>query len=99
MVAYTQSLCGVIWMGHDDGTPLPLGIVGGGNPAHMLAGVFARYPDRILPDQLPDGLVRVALDRQALRRLQTKIAPADAAETAKQWELFRESAFASLISE
>ena len=99
MVAYNQSLCGVVWMGHDDGSPLPQEVLGGANPARLLATLLANYPDDVLPPTLPEGLIRVGLDRAALNQLHLKIAPTAADDGQVQWELFRESAFAEMAGE
>jgi len=100
MAAYNQSLCGVVWMGYDTMKLLPGSVVGGTNPARVLANIFLRWPDEVLPKTTPPGLVRRALDAEALAALKWRIyddAEVLAFEERPEilppelvWELFRE---------
>jgi len=100
MVAYSQSLCGVVWMGYDTMKLLPGSVVGGTNPAHVLANIFLRWPDDILPPAPPPGLIRHALDAEALAGLKWEIyddadikgdGNPDVPAPEVVWEYFREA--------
>nr|MDD6336459.1 PBP1A family penicillin-binding protein [bacterium] len=74
MAAYTQKLCGVVWMGYDSGKALPEGAVGGNHPARLLAQLFARFGGSAVQGATPPGIVRVPLDKQAFNQHRWQIA-------------------------
>ncbi|MCL2433765.1 MAG: hypothetical protein FWD16_04530, partial [Clostridia bacterium] len=80
--------------GYDTMKLLPGSVVGGTNPANVLANVFLRWPDEIQPPTPPEGLVRRALDAGALAGLKWRIYDEtdfeDIVDEDVVWEWFRE---------
>lgn len=75
MAAYTQDLCGVVWMGYDSGRAMPQGSVGGNEPAKLLAEVFKEFAKtKALPETPPQGVRLTTLRKDALADLRWEAA-------------------------
>jgi len=70
MVAYTQELCGVVWMGMDGTGSLPGSVVGGSYPARAMATLLSQFGGTKVLPTMPEGLQRVTYSTAGLAALQ-----------------------------